>query len=154
MNQRQRERRARDLNRAQQLEAFAKFWKDVGNCDDPRAGLALKRAKMYEEEARGLRKLALKPLRRWSFLTSRVDRGGSRKQRVFMQIVGKHVMDLCGRALDSEVCVLNDIAFDTIEPTSVFKARSARRPSTRQARSRPASMRGKKPFRQKIISKQ
>jgi hypothetical protein len=65
----------------------------------------------------------------------RVDRDGSRKQRVFMQIIGGFVTNLCGRALDSEVCVLNDIAFDTAEATTVFQARSARRPTTRQGRS-------------------
>ena len=52
-----------------------------------------------------------------------------------MQMMGRFVANLCGRALDSEVCILNDIAFDTAEATTVFQARSARRPTTRQGRS-------------------
>jgi hypothetical protein len=51
-------------------------------------------------------------------------------------LIGEYLIELCGKALDSEVGVLNDIAFDTKEPTSAFQARSARRSTTRIGRSR------------------
>ncbi len=133
---RHRMRCARHLERAERLEALAKTWKEIADSDDPRAVLALKRAEMYEEEAQAWRRLAQKPLPARPFLTSRVDRDGSRKQRAFMQLTGDYLKDLCGRSLDSEVAALNDIAFDTPDATSTFKARSARRPTTRQGRSR------------------
>jgi len=126
-------RRVRRMERAVRLEEFAKTWKGAAG-DHAKAALAKSRAKMYEEDAQAWCKLAQKPIPQPPFLISRVDKRGSRKQRAFMQLVGKYLVDLCGRALDSEVAVLNDIAFDTREPTSPFQARSARRPTTRPAR--------------------
>jgi hypothetical protein len=134
IDERSKIRSARHLERAHDLEALAKAWKEIGNSSHPNAALALDRAKRHEEEAELWRKLAQRPPPRRPFLFSRVDRNGSRQQRVFMQLVGEYLIDLCGRALDSEVAVLNDIAFDTSEATSVYQARSARRQTTRKAR--------------------
>jgi hypothetical protein len=132
------ERSARYFERAQRLEELAKDWKDIAQNNHPKAALALKRSKQYEEEAQAWRKLAKKPppkLTSRPFHISRVDRAGSRNQRAFMQYVGEYIIHLCGRALDSEVAMLNDIAFDTQESTSAFQARSARRATTRKGRS-------------------
>lgn len=133
--EREKKRRARHLERAVQLDALAKIWRDNAAIDHPKAVLALDRAKLYEEEAQVWRRLALKPIGTKPFLVSRVNKSGSRRQRAFMELVGKRLRDLCGRFLDSEVATLNDIAFDTAEPTSPFQARSARRPTTRGTRS-------------------
>jgi hypothetical protein len=127
---------ARHLERARRLEELATDWRDVSKSNHPMAALALSRAKRHEEEAQHWRKLAAKPPPRPPFHISRVDRAGSRQQRAFMQLVGTHLIELCGKALDSEVGVLNDIAFDTQKPTSAFQARSARRSTTRIGRSK------------------
>jgi hypothetical protein len=141
--QRHRQRCARHQRRAKQLEALSEVWKDIARGDDPRSKLALERTKMYKDEAEVWRRLSKKsPLPRPVFV-SRVDRRGSRKQRMFMQLIGKFLAILCRRPLDSEVCVLNDIAFDTAKATTVFQARSARRPTTQRERSSTA----KKPVR-------
>jgi hypothetical protein len=140
---------ARHLERAEQLESLAKTWKEVAVSDDPRAVMALKRAEMYEDEAQAWRRLAQKPPPARPFLTSRVDRHGSRRHRAFMQLAGDYLKDLCGRSLDSEVAALNDIAFDTPDATSTFKARAARRPTTRQGRSRRNGQRKKHSARAK-----
>jgi hypothetical protein len=137
---------ARHLERAQRLEELASDWRDIAKSNDPKAALALSRAKQHEEEAQQWRKLAEKPQPRDLFHISRIDRAGSRQQRAFMQLIGEYVIDLCGRALDSEVAELNDIAFDTRAPTSPFQARSARKPTTRKGRSN----RKDRKFRRKI----
>jgi hypothetical protein len=141
--ERHRERSARHLERACQLEALAKAWMEISGSNHPNAELALKRAKQHEEEAKAWRKLAQKPLRRAPFLISRIDKSGSRKQRAFMQLVGEYIIDLCGRPLDSEIAMLNDIAFDTTEATNAYQARSARRSTTRKGR-RPKARFGKR----------
>jgi hypothetical protein len=143
MVERHKERRARHLERALQLEGLAKIWRDTAASDHPNVALALARAKAHEQEARAWRTFAQRPLPQRPFLISRIDKDGSRMQRVFMQLIGKYINELCGRALDSEVAALNDIAFDTAEPTSPFQARSARRPTTRGKRA-PANKRLKK----------
>jgi hypothetical protein len=134
--ERYKKRTARHLERAQRLEELAMDWKDVSKGNHPMAALALNRAKRHEEEAQQWRKLAAKPPPRPPFHISRVDRAGSRQQRAFMQLIGQYLIRLCGKALDSEVGVLNDIAFDTKEATSAFQARSARRSTTRIGRSK------------------
>jgi hypothetical protein len=134
IRERQKKLRARHLDRARQLEELAKVWKEIGQSNHAKAALALQRATRHEEEAQLWRRLSDKPPRRRLFHVSRVDRSGSRQERAFMQLMGKYIIDLCGRPLDSEVAILNDIAFDTQEPTSAFRARSARRPTTRKGR--------------------
>jgi hypothetical protein len=129
--ERHRERRALQAKRAEQLESLAVAWNSMVLGNDTRSELALRRAKAHKEEAEAWRKLSQKPLPHRPFTISRVDRNGSRKQRVFMETIGSFLINLCGRALDSEVAVLNDIAFNTAEATTVFQARSARRPTTR-----------------------
>jgi hypothetical protein len=125
---------ARCLERAHDLDALAKTWKEIGNCNHPNAKLALTRAKKHEAEAELWRKFARRPPRKRPFLISRVDRSRSQQQRAFMQLVSKYMIDVCGRPLDDEVAVLNDIASGTSEATSVFQARSARRQTTRTGR--------------------
>jgi hypothetical protein len=144
----------RHLRRAQQLEALAKVWEEMVDGDDPRSELALKRAKAHEREAQLWRKLAERPPPPRPLPVSRVDRNGSRKQRLFMQLIGEVIANLCGRPLDSEVSVLNDIAFDTAEATTVFRARSARRPTTRQGRSSAREKHGNNIRRAKTSQKQ
>lgn len=128
------QRRARHRERAEQLDALAATWRNTWNVSDPRAAYALNRARMHQKEANAWRALSQKPSPTRKFVGSRMNVGGSRKQKAFMQAIGTFLMDLCGRALDSEVAILNDIAFDTPEATSVFQARSARRPTTREGR--------------------
>ncbi len=85
------------------------------------------------------RAMANRPCREPPFLISRVDKNGSKKQRVFMEVVGKFISGVCGRPLDAEVAILNDIAFDTKEATQPYQARSVRRETTRAARGRRRS---------------
>jgi hypothetical protein len=134
--QRHRESAAISLKRARQLEALARVWRDLAKAGHAKAREALVRAKTHEEEARGWRRAAERaaPKRRWSL--SRVDRSGSRKHRFFMQSIGEQISKLCRRPLDGEIAILNDIAFDTSEATTVFQARSARRPTTSKGRSK------------------
>ncbi len=134
--ERHKKRTAGHLERARRSEEFAKDWKDIANSNHPKAALALSRAKWHEEEALLWRNLAEKPPPMHPFHISRVDRAGSRQQRAFMQLIGEYIISICGKALDSEVAALNDIAFDTQEPTTVFQARSARRATTRRGRSK------------------
>jgi hypothetical protein len=141
--ERRSERSARYLKRAHQLDELAKVWRKIADSNHPNAALALNRAKRHEEEAEAWRKLANKPLPSRPFLFSRINKSGSRNQRAFMQLIGDYVIQLCGRALDTEVAMLNDIAFDTREPTSPFQARAARRPTTRKGR-RPKARFGKR----------
>jgi len=140
---RHRERSARYLELAKQLEALAQTWRRMANRDNLRSEFALKKAKAHGLEARAWRKLAEKAAPPTRFSVSRSDRAGSRKQRVFMQLVSYFLINLCGRPLDSEVAALNDIAFDTPEATSVQQVRSARRPTTRQGRSHRRSKRSR-----------
>jgi len=150
--ERHKKRTARHVERSRQLEGLAKDWKYIAESSHPNAKLALSRAKRYEEEAQWWRKLAEKPPPKIPFHISRVDRAGSRQQRAFMQSVGEYIIHLCGRALDSEVGVLNDIAFDTKESTTVFQARSARRSTTRKDRSRRKSQKSRRNYRAKKAS--
>jgi hypothetical protein len=133
------------VERARQLEELAKTWRAIADSNHPKAELALNRANQHEHEAQGWRKLAHKPRPSPPFLISRIDKSGSRNQRAFMQLVGRYIIDLCGRPLDSEVAMLNDVAFATAEPTSVFQARSCRRPTTRKARKAKKARVRKKP---------
>jgi hypothetical protein len=134
MRERHRNRSVRHLERARQLEELAKTWKMIADSKHPNAMLALNRAKQYEDEAQWWRMLSQKPPPEPLFKISRKDRGGSRKQRAFMQLVGEYIIQICGKALDSEVAILNDIAFDTQEATSAFQARSARKSTTQRGR--------------------
>jgi hypothetical protein len=127
-------RHAAHLTRAEQLESLAAVWKSMVVGDDPRSQFALKRSQAHKAEAQAWRTLSQKPVPSRPFTVSRVDRNGSRKQRLFMEIIGSLLINLCGRALDSELAVLNDIAFNTEEATTAFQARSARRPTTQPAR--------------------
>jgi hypothetical protein len=128
-------RSRRNLDLARQSENRATLWKGVASSSNgAKADLALKRANFHLEEAGMFRKLAQKSARRLPFQISRVDKNGSQKQRAFMQLVGEYIVDLCGKALDTEVAILNDNAFDTREPTSPFQARSARKATTLHGR--------------------
>jgi hypothetical protein len=133
-SERHRNYRSAQLTRAEQLESLAAVWNSMVVGDDPRSQFALKRSQAHKEEARAWRKLSQKPLPTSRLAVSRVDRNGSRKQRIFMGMIGSLLKILCGRALDTELAVLNDIAFNTEEATTVFQARSARRSTTRQGR--------------------
>jgi hypothetical protein len=127
-------RRARQyLKRAEQLEALARAWRDLAKGNHRRSKEALDRAKAHEQEACGWRKASQKRPPKSQFL-SRVDKSGSRKHRFFMKAVGEWIEEVCGGAMDGVTAVLNDIAFDTPEATTVFQARSARRSTTREAR--------------------
>jgi hypothetical protein len=127
------ERSRQRLKRAEQLEELAKTWRELARGNHPRSKEALERAKTHEQEARGWRKASQKVAPKRELL-SRVDKSGSRKHRFFMKAVGEWIDQVCGRPLDGVTAVLNDIAFDTPEATTVFQARSARRPTTREAR--------------------
>jgi hypothetical protein len=120
--------------RVRYSEELAKFWRWMAEIPRKEAKRFHTRAAFYDEEARMFRKLAAKPPRGLPFLVSRVDKNGSQRQRAFMQAVGHYLLGLCGRPLDGEVAILNDIAFDTQEATSLHQARSARRQTTRKSR--------------------
>ena len=126
-------------DRVRYSEELAKFWRWMGNSPRKDAKRFHTRAEFYDEEARLFRKLAAKPPRGLPFLISRVDKNGSQRQRAFMQSVGQFLIQLCGRPLDGEVAILNDIAFDTQEATSIHQARSARRQTTRTGRGKKLS---------------
>jgi hypothetical protein len=115
---------------AEAAERLAGFWKREAVGDHPLASVAAKRVTFLEQEASVHRKLSGRTPRTPPFLISRLDKNGSRSQRVFMQVVGERLIDVCNRPMDVEVAALNDIAFDTVEPTSPHQARSARRPTT------------------------
>jgi hypothetical protein len=57
-----------------------------------------------------------------------------------MQAISVYIFKLCGKHLDSEVAILNDIAFDTQEPTLPHQARSARRQTGIVKKLRPKSL--------------
>jgi hypothetical protein len=123
------------LLRARSLEDLATAWRELGAGNHFRSKMAIEKAETYERDACGWRKAAqFKSKKQRHFLVSRIDKSGSRKQRFFMQAVGESLRKLCGRPMDSETAILNDIAFDTEEATTVFQARSARRSSTRAGR--------------------
>jgi hypothetical protein len=61
LTQKHRQRRAQQLQRAVQLEALYRVWKDMARGNDPRSKFALKRANLYKEEAHAWRKLSKKP---------------------------------------------------------------------------------------------
>jgi hypothetical protein len=128
------------LKRAEQLEELARVWRDAAKANHPGSKGALERAKAHEQEARGWRKASQKVVAKRRLL-SRIDKSGSRKHRFFMKAVGEWIEKVCGRPLDGVTAVLNDIAFDTPEATTVFQARSARRPTTREARKNPKQKR-------------
>ena len=119
---------------ADAAERLAKFWRKETIGDHPLAKIAVKRMRFFEQEANAQRKLSERVPGAPPFHVSRLDRNGSRLQRVFMQVVGQRLIDLCRRPMDVEVAALNDIAFDTSEATSPYQARSARRPTTNQGR--------------------
>jgi integrase len=137
---RHKERSEQYRRRAQLLDELVRAWRDLAKGDHPRSKRALGRAKQYGEEARGWRKLSERPAPKRHYL-SRIDRSGSRKYHFFMKAVGEYLKFLCGRAMDVQTAVLNDIAFDTLEATTVFQARSARRPTTRELRGIPRTNR-------------
>jgi hypothetical protein len=134
LHDRQKRRNAHFDRLANQAADLARTWSDVAGSSHKYAPLAAKRAKFYEEDSRVLQAMANRSPRQLPFLVSRVDRNGSQKQRAFMQLVGKYMINVCGRPLDTEVAILSDIAFDSKEATQPYQARSARRQTTRAAR--------------------
>jgi hypothetical protein len=120
--------------RADQAAQMAAYWSEVAHGEDRLAPLASKRANFYKQEASVFRAMTKRTRRARPFLISRLNRNGSQKQRAFMQLVSKWMIDVCGRPLDAEVAILNDIAFDTKDATHPHQARSARRETKRAAR--------------------
>ena len=67
-----------------------------------------------------------------------VRRSSARPRVEFMRGVSESLLEFCGRHLDRVAVVLTDIAFPDQE-TTVDQVRSARRPTTRASRRRPAN---------------
>jgi hypothetical protein len=87
--ERHRERRAVQPKLAEHLDSLVTVWNSMVLGDNSRSQFALRRAQAHKEEARAWRKLSQKPLPHRPFTISRVDRNGSRKQRAFMEMIGR-----------------------------------------------------------------
>jgi hypothetical protein len=81
------------------------------------------------------------------FPLSTKDQGGSRRRRLFMQIMGEYFLREFGAPFDNHAATLAEIALADHELQGDH-ARNARRPTTRRARIRKrcgGTFRGKKP---------